>query len=85
MEKKVAATIITFNPDMIRLKKNIEFALKQFSYIQIVDNNSQNSNEINNLCKDSKCLKYVKLDKNMGLAFALNKAFSLLKKMAITG
>jgi GT2 family glycosyltransferase len=80
MEKKVAATIITFNPDMIRLKKNIEFALKQFSYIQIVDNNSQNSNEINNLCKDSKCLKYVQLDKNMGLAFALNKAFSLLKK-----
>jgi len=69
-------TIITFNPDVQKLSKNINsiLALQDPINILIIDNASDNIAEICNLiaCHDN--IRIIKNDKNLGIAHALNQA-----------
>ena len=75
---KIGALIITYNPDLIVLKKNFEAIKDQVDEIAIVDNGSNNINKILNIT--NKEAKIIKNDKNMGIAFALNQGMEFFKK-----
>ena len=78
----VYAGIVTHNPDLNRLKENIDSIQKQVIKIIIVDNNSYNVSEIENLFS-TKNMKIIKLDNNYGIAYALNKIFEFCIKEKI--
>lgn len=70
MENKiVSAIIVTYNPDVDVLTTLIEGLEKQISNIIVVDNFSQNVSTIEKINKE---FKFIKLDKNIGLASAQN-------------
>lgn len=77
---KLIAGIVTFNPEIDRLKKNIDSITKQVDEIIIVDNNSKNISEIESLTGDNITIK--KNSENYGIAKALNQIleFSMDKK-----
>lgn len=68
---RVAAVIVTFNPDIERLCENLKAASPQVGKILIVDNGSVNTDKFDGL--DS--VSYIKSLSNMGIAWALNRAF----------
>ena len=71
--KYKCAGIVLYNPNLDRLKENIDSVYKQVDVIIIVDNNSKNFNQFLNLYKyDSKIL-IIKNDENKGIATALNQ------------
>lgn len=71
MNKATIAGIVTFNPDVNRLKKNIEAIIYQVKAVVIVDNNSSNIKDIELLSYRN--LIIIKNDSNKGIAFALNQ------------
>lgn len=72
--EKCYACIITYNPDLIRLGENIESIVNQVKKILIVDNGSNNIEQIIlSLEKYEKIFLY-RLNENKGIAFALNYA-----------
>lgn len=71
MNKATIAGIVTFNPDISRLKKNIEAIIYQVKAVLIVDNNSSNLQEIESL-SNSKII-IIRNNNNKGIAFALNQ------------
>lgn len=78
--KNIIASIVTYNPDLERLKLNILNLLKQVDEILIVDNNSSNINNIKQLLLEiNNKNSIIKLNsicnkKNVGIANALNQA-----------
>lgn len=68
-----AAGIVTFNPDLVKLKRNILSLLKQASLTEIivVDNHSDNFDEIVQLLRKFK-IKIIRNKDNFGIATALN-------------
>ena len=68
---KVLACIVTYNPDIDFLRKNILSLYNEVNCIVVVDNGSINSDIIFNLTNEL-AIKFVGLDKNMGIAQALN-------------
>jgi rhamnosyltransferase len=70
----IYAGIITFNPNLIRLEDNIKAIIDQVDQIIIVDNNSDNKEQIIKLCLNNS-VKIIQLDKNYGIAYALNRLF----------
>lgn len=71
MKNKICAGIITFNPNMQRLIKNIQVLKKQCNDIVIIDNSSKNINEIKAISNQLD-FYLISLDKNYGIAKALN-------------
>lgn len=72
---KVLAGIVTYNPDINRLKENIQAVSTQVGTILIVDNGSANFNDIANLIREF-CDKDIKLkanNSNKGIAAALKQ------------
>lgn len=70
----ICAGIVTYNPELIRLKENIESIQKQVSKIIIVDNGSKNYNELEKCiftCKTN--YEIIKNKENFGIAKALNQ------------
>ncbi len=70
--EKVIAGIVTFNPDIDRLKKNIEAIKGQVSYIVISDNASLNIEEIKELVKIYS-VTIIENEENKGIAHGLNE------------
>lgn len=70
-----AAGIVTYNPDIQRLKQNMEAIWQNTSidYLFIIDNHSDNVTDIQQLVGDNPVIALVCLSKNEGIAFALNK------------
>lgn len=66
--KKNAAIIITYNPSITRLLKNISELNKQGFYVYVIDNHSNNLS----LITETSSFQLVQLDKNYGIAKALN-------------
>ncbi len=68
--------VVTYEPDIALLEKNIQALIKQFDQMVVVDNNSKNIIEIEKLLKEvsSKIILH-KLPENMGIAYALNVGF----------
>lgn len=70
---RIAAGIVTYNPDISRLKENINSILPQVEAIYIVDNNSKNIRDIESLCAIESRIELIENDDNYGIARALNQ------------
>lgn len=68
---KIAAGIVTYNPDIDRLRENVEAVLPQVEYLYIIDNNSGNFSDWKNIFDENK-VGLTKLNLNVGIARALN-------------
>lgn len=69
----ILAGIVTFNPNLDRLKKNINHICKQVTETIIFDNGSSNQGEIKKLCEEYGNLTLILSDTNRGLAHGLNR------------
>ena len=69
---KVAAGIVTYNPEIECLHKNITAIVEQVDIIYIIDNNSKNSKDIEKLIKNYEKCHLKMLQENEGIAKALN-------------
>ncbi|WP_308698514.1 glycosyltransferase, partial [uncultured Thomasclavelia sp.] len=71
------AGIVTYNPNLGDLKKNIEAIYPQVNDLYIIDNNSANLNEMRELLLNYNNVSLILFDKNYGVAKALNKIIDL--------
>ena len=78
--KKICAGIVTYNPDILRLKKNISNIANQVKTIIIFDNGSENINNIIELISCYSNVYILNNPENKGIAYALNKIFEWGKK-----
>lgn len=69
--RDVIGGIVTFNPDIDRLRENIDAIKEQVDEIVVVDNDSNNIHEIMQLSNEYD-FELVKLSSNYGIAYALN-------------
>ena len=72
------ACIITYNPDIIRLKENIQAIVPQVDGIVVVDNGSRNIEDIKTLCEEYKTCYLFENHENKGIAAALNRGMKYL-------
>lgn len=75
----IGAGIVTYNPDLTRLKENIEAILNQVSGVVIVDNGSQNVDDICKLIENYENVYLVWNEENQGIAKALNQVVNAAK------
>lgn len=71
--QKIAAGIVTFNPDISRLKENVEAIYTQVEQTFLVDNGSENIAEIEDTFAQYSGLTILKNSNNEGIAKALNQ------------
>ena len=71
---KIATGIVTFNPEINRLKMNIEAIAEQTDLTVIIDNGSNNLADIKKLADDSR-VQLISNRENLGIAKALNQLF----------
>ncbi|MBO5030362.1 MAG: glycosyltransferase family 2 protein [Lachnospiraceae bacterium] len=76
---RVIACIITFNPDIKRLERNIEAIKKQVEQIVIFDNASSNILEINKLLSEY-AVTILEECENKGIAYGLNQCMEFARK-----
>lgn len=78
---KICAGIVLYNPDIIRLKENIDSILTQVDCVVLTDNGSENINEIILLVEkySREKLSIVRNNKNEGIARALNQILQYAK------
>lgn len=70
---KIAAGIITFNPNISRLKKSIQSIANQVDVIYIYDNNSSNINYLVEYASGIQKINLICGKKNIGVASGLNQ------------
>lgn len=70
---KVYSGIVTFNPNIVRLQKNIISIMESLNRIIIIDNDSKNISEIEEFVNKHKELVLIRNDSNKGIATALNQ------------
>lgn len=71
----IAAGIVTYNPDMKRLRDNIYAVIGQVSSIVIIDNASDNIGDILSLTDEVGNIQCIRNNINCGIAQALNMIF----------
>ena len=74
--KHVLSGIVTYNPDINRLIENINAIAPQVNRVLIVDNGSNNHEEIDCLLNNYTNVLVVYLHENKGIAYALNVILS---------
>ena len=77
----ILAGIVTYNPDIKRLKQNVSELLKQVKFLYIVDNGSNNIEQIETLLSEI-CninVKIKKFENNLGIAAALKEIMDYSK------
>ncbi|MCI1593403.1 glycosyltransferase [Heyndrickxia oleronia] len=74
----ICAVIVTYNPSIEMLTKNIQATKAQVSNCLLVDNGSSNNTDIVNFA-DSNNVKLISLKKNKGIAAAQNVGFNWAK------
>lgn len=67
---RVLAGIVLYNPDLKRLKENIDSINAQVDQVLCVDNGSSNINEV--IEKFGDTVSYIRFEENLGIAAALN-------------
>lgn len=67
------AGIVTYEPDVVRLKKNLSRVARQVDGVYIVDNHSSIANEIRQLLFAYDNVELIENDRNYGIAKALNQ------------
>lgn len=81
----VMAGIVTYNPDIMWLHENVDSIMPQVSALCVIDNGSENVNEIENYISSlkyagNKRIEFVKNGANKGIAFALNRLMMMGKE-----
>lgn len=77
LEKNILATIVTYNPDIDILSKNILSLKENVDGLIVVDNNSDNIEQIDQALQDhfyNKCHCLVRNNVNKGIGHALNQS-----------
>ena len=69
----IAAGIVTFQPDVDRLRANLAGVIDQVDSVIIFDNGSSNLSEIDELVRSMPPAKLLSSDRNLGIAAALNR------------
>lgn len=72
---RIAAGIVTYNPNIERLELNLDSISQQVNKVFIVDNASENQNEIIELIKKYRNIEIFTNEKNFGIGRALNIIF----------
>lgn len=70
---KIYAGIVSYNPELKRLKENISVIQNQISAVVVFDNGSDNIDEIRNLISELTNVEFIRSEKNLGIAGALNQ------------
>lgn len=75
LKKITCCGIVLYNPEISKLKKNIDVLYSQVECIILVDNCSENVCEIKELIRNYDCKKiiYIRNNENYGIAKALNQ------------
>jgi rhamnosyltransferase len=76
--ENVDGLIVTFNPDVTRFSRVLDSAANQLHEIVIIDNDSKNIGDIEQIVTPVKNVTLIKNKTNTGLAAALNQGFSYL-------
>ncbi|MFT8606434.1 MAG: glycosyltransferase family 2 protein [Liquorilactobacillus ghanensis] len=79
MTEKIGALLVTFNPNLPKLKENLKRILNQVSEVVIIDNGSANIVAIKKLTIQLE-VKLLELEKNLGIAGAQNRGFEYFFK-----
>jgi rhamnosyltransferase len=69
----IAAGIVLYNPDLVRLKENVDAIYNQVKLLVLVDNNSNNINSIESGYSGNKKIIIIKNNSNFGISKALNQ------------
>lgn len=69
----IAAGIVLYNPNLYRLKENIDSIIKQVNFIVLIDNGSLNIEEVKTKLSGYTNIMIIQNDKNYGIGFALNQ------------
>ena len=69
---KTVGVIVTYNPDIELLKKNIDAVITQVRHLYITDNNSNDTDGLTRLVNDYKNVTLITNEKNMGLPYCYN-------------
>ena len=67
----ILAIIVTYNPNIVELKKNLNIIKNEFKELIIFDNNSKNISDLENICNDKNYI-LIKNEINYGLPYAYN-------------
>ena len=70
---RLLAGIVTYNPEIKFLEKNINAIVEQVEEVIVFDNNSQNITDIERIIDSNKKISILKSSNNMGIAYALNQ------------
>lgn len=79
--KEFCAGIVTYNPEVERLKENIKSIACQVPWVIICDNGSTNVDDIEKLMHSQSNIILIKEIRNMGIAYALNRIFEYALKL----
>ncbi len=75
MTPSIFAGIVSYNPEIDRLKEDIDAIYLQVDHVYVADNCSDNISAVDELCNSYGNVEIIHLDKNYGLAKALNTIF----------
>lgn len=75
------AGIVLYNPEEKRLIENLDAIYKQVKCVILVDNGSQNVDQISAILRNYSNSLLIRNDKNLGIATALNQLVSKAKSM----
>ena len=70
---KISAGIVLFEPDILRLKQNVEAIKTDVEHIFLVDNGSKNINEVKSIFENDSKISFILNEENLGIAKALNQ------------
>lgn len=80
---KIGAEIVTFNPDISKLEANVKNVVNQVDQVVLVDNGSDNLQDVKNLANDFN-VEIVSLNQNKGIATALNSGMKHFRENGFT-
>lgn len=78
-EQMIGAIVVTFNPNIEILTKNLHSLIQQVENVLVVDNGSNNFSEFVDILRESQ-IKIINFEKNLGIARALNEGMNYFKK-----
>lgn len=82
--RKIAAGIVTFNPDIARLEENVSAIIEQVEQLIIVDNGSDNVQQLKEKWNNQEKIHIIENDDNMGIATALNQMLAFSSELGFS-
>lgn len=79
----IYAGIVLYNPDIFRLKENIDAILPQVDKVVLVDNSSKNIQDVEEIVLNNDSIVLIKNDTNTGISHALNQITTFSSKESV--